>query len=44
MLDIAREGARRGGFEAVCTFEKADFITYSFDRTFDYSIAMGFMD
>lgn len=44
MLDIARENARRGGVDQLCTFRRSDFTQESFPREYDYSIAMGFMD
>lgn len=44
MLDVARKRAEGAGVGATCRFEKGDFLERSFDRQFDYSIVMGFMD
>jgi 2-polyprenyl-3-methyl-5-hydroxy-6-metoxy-1,4-benzoquinol methylase len=44
MLDIARQSAARTGVQSVCTFERGNFFERPFDETFDYVIAMGFMD
>lgn len=44
MLDIARRRAAEAGVGDQCRFEYGDFLTYEFDRTYDYSIVMGFMD
>lgn len=44
MLELAREKARDFGVEERCEFILADFDTHTFERQFDYSIAMGFMD
>jgi 2-polyprenyl-3-methyl-5-hydroxy-6-metoxy-1,4-benzoquinol methylase len=44
MLDIARQSATRASVQDRCEFRRADFFKDSFDETFDYVIAMGFMD
>lgn len=44
MLDMARENARRAGVESKCSFLEGNFMTFEFDRTFDFSIYTGFMD
>lgn len=43
MLEVARERAGREGV-TTCRFEKRDFLNFNFDRKFDYTIVMGFMD
>ena len=43
MLRVARERATREGV-ATCRFEQRDFLNFKFDRKFDYTIVMGFMD
>ena len=44
MLEIARKSAKEYGVDNVCEFRRADFMTFSSDEKFDYSIVMGFMD
>ncbi len=44
MLELAHKKARDFGVEGQCEFIHADFDTHHFERQFDYSIAMGFMD
>ncbi|HEY6351171.1 MAG TPA: methyltransferase domain-containing protein [Candidatus Angelobacter sp.] len=43
MLQVARERAAKEGV-TTCRFEKRDFLNFNFDRKFDYTIVMGFMD
>jgi len=43
MLQVARERAAREGV-TTCRFEKRDFLNFNFERNFDYTIVMGFMD
>jgi SAM-dependent methyltransferase len=43
MLHVARERAAREGV-STCRFEKRDFVNCNFERKFDYTIVMGFMD
>jgi len=43
MLQVARERATKEGV-ATCRFEKRDFLNFNFERKFDYTIVMGFMD
>ncbi len=44
MLAIAREAATRAGVQDRCTFQRTDFLRDEFNESFDYVIAMGFMD
>lgn len=44
MLDIARKNAEVAGVGETCTWEQGDFILRKFNRKYDYSILMGFMD
>jgi len=44
MLQIAGEHARKVGVADRCKFMVADFFTYQPQESFDYVIAMGFMD
>lgn len=44
MIEIAKENAARSGVANRCEFVSGDFLSYSFDRKFDYAIVMGFMD
>jgi SAM-dependent methyltransferase len=44
MIDLARENARAAGVDGICEFVCGDFLDRSFDRKFDYSVLMGFMD
>jgi len=43
MLQIARECAAKEGI-TTCRFEKRDLVNLNFERKFDYTIVMGFMD
>jgi SAM-dependent methyltransferase len=43
MLQVARARAAREG-ASVCKFDKRDFLNFDFERKFDYTIVMGFMD
>jgi len=43
MLQVARERAAREGAGS-CTFKKIDFLNFKFERKFDFTIVMGFMD
>lgn len=44
MIDLADKKAVQSGVEKSCRFILGDFLTHDFDRRFDYSLAMGFMD
>jgi 2-polyprenyl-3-methyl-5-hydroxy-6-metoxy-1,4-benzoquinol methylase len=44
MVRLAQENAASNGVTERCKFLCSDFSGYCFDRQFDYSIAMGFMD
>jgi len=44
MIELARSRATEAGVAEICDFVCDDFTTYEFGQTFDYSIAMGFMD
>lgn len=44
MLDVARKNAEVAGVGDKCTWEEGDFVLRKFDRKYDYSILMGFMD
>jgi len=44
MLRIAADNARRAGVADKCRFVAGDFLTYPFDRRFDYVIAVGLFD
>lgn len=44
MLRIAIDSARRAGVAERSRFIAGDFLTYPFDRRFDYVIAVGFFD
>ena len=44
MIELARDKAVKAGVENTCRFMTADFMTHDFNRTFDYTILMGFMD
>lgn len=44
MIRLAKENALRSSVSDRCEFVCGDFLAYLFDRQFDYSIAMGFMD
>ncbi len=44
MLRLASGHAQQAGIADRCTFEKADFFTFSASDPFDYLILMGFMD
>ena len=43
MLQVARDRAAKEGV-TTCRFEKRDFLNFDFERKFDYTIVMGFMD
>jgi 2-polyprenyl-3-methyl-5-hydroxy-6-metoxy-1,4-benzoquinol methylase len=43
MLQVARARAAKEGV-TTCRFEKRDFVNFNFERKFDYTIVMGFMD
>ena len=44
MIEIANENAARASVESRCQFVYGDFLSYPFDRMFDYALVMGFMD
>lgn len=44
MIDLAQERAERFGVSKKCRFICADFNELQFEKSFDYSIVMGFMD
>lgn len=44
MIALARENAKAAGVQNKCEFIAGDFIDYSTDEKFDYSMAIGFMD
>ena len=44
MIEIANKNAARAAVERRCQFVYGDFLSYSFNRTFDYAVVMGFMD
>jgi ubiquinone/menaquinone biosynthesis C-methylase UbiE len=44
MIEIANENAARASVESRCQFVYGDFLSYPFNRTFDYAVVMGFMD
>jgi 2-polyprenyl-3-methyl-5-hydroxy-6-metoxy-1,4-benzoquinol methylase len=44
MIEIAKANAEHTGVDSRCEFVYGDFLSYSFHRTFDYAIVMGFMD
>ena len=44
MIEAAKENAQRAGVGSHCQFVYGDFLSYSFDRKFDYAVVMGFMD
>jgi ubiquinone/menaquinone biosynthesis C-methylase UbiE len=44
MIEMAKENAKRAGVGSTCQFVYGDFLSYSFNDTFDYAIVMGFMD
>jgi cyclopropane fatty-acyl-phospholipid synthase-like methyltransferase len=44
LLQIAMANARRAGVTEQCRFITGDFLTYPFERPFDYVIAVGFFD
>jgi SAM-dependent methyltransferase len=44
MIALARQNARAAGVENKCEFITGDFLDYSADEKFDYSMAIGFMD
>jgi SAM-dependent methyltransferase len=44
MIDLARRHAAHAGVSERCEFEVGDFVTRTFDRTYDYVVVMGVMD
>jgi 2-polyprenyl-3-methyl-5-hydroxy-6-metoxy-1,4-benzoquinol methylase len=44
MLALAKQRAATANVAEQCTWSQQDFLTAQFERTFDYVIAMGFMD
>jgi 2-polyprenyl-3-methyl-5-hydroxy-6-metoxy-1,4-benzoquinol methylase len=44
MIELAEKKAAEAGVDDICHFFTGDFLTYNFDRTFDFTILMGFMD
>ncbi|MCK5124718.1 MAG: class I SAM-dependent methyltransferase [candidate division Zixibacteria bacterium] len=44
MIKIAKENAIQKKVEEKCDFIAGDFLSYSFEKKFDYVILMGFMD
>lgn len=44
MIEIAINKAVASGVESSCKFLVDDFVKFNFNRTFDYTILMGFMD
>jgi len=44
MIDMAQERAEKLGVAEKCRFICADFNEFQFEKSFDYSIVMGFMD
>lgn len=44
MIRLAKKNAEREGVSSRCSFIFSDFLTYPFERRFDYTILMGFMD
>lgn len=44
MIAMAKELAKKEGVEKICQFIQADFMDFSFQERFDYSIALGFFD
>lgn len=44
MLEIARQSAKKADVGNICEFRRADFMAFSSDEKFNYSIVMGFMD
>lgn len=44
MIRLAQASARENGVEKSCRFIVGDFMDYSFERPFDFVIAMGFFD
>ena len=44
MIQLARKRADAAGCSEKCEFVLADFMDYPEDRSFDYCVAMGFMD
>jgi SAM-dependent methyltransferase len=44
MIEIAEKKANIAGVSDKCEYIAADFLTYEFNRKFDYTIIMGFMD
>jgi ubiquinone/menaquinone biosynthesis C-methylase UbiE len=44
MIEIANENAARAALGNLCQFVQGEFLSYPFDRKFDYAVVMGFMD
>jgi ubiquinone/menaquinone biosynthesis C-methylase UbiE len=44
MIERAKQNAEQSGVGGRCQFVYGDFLSYSFNRTFDYAVVMGFMD
>jgi 2-polyprenyl-3-methyl-5-hydroxy-6-metoxy-1,4-benzoquinol methylase len=44
MIELAKENAIRDHVENRCQFAYGDFLSFPFDRKFDYVVVMGFMD
>ena len=44
MIDLANQKASASNIEDSCRFIVGDFLSYDFDRSFDYCILMGLMD
>jgi 2-polyprenyl-3-methyl-5-hydroxy-6-metoxy-1,4-benzoquinol methylase len=44
MIELAKKNAARAGVDEVCRFIADDFSQYQFERIFDYTILMGYMD
>lgn len=44
MIDLAQKRAEKLGVSEKCSFVCADFKEFKFEKSYDYSIVMGFMD
>ncbi|MBN2541626.1 methyltransferase domain-containing protein [bacterium] len=44
MIELAKKNAASAGVENKCNFITGDFMETGFEKSFDYSIVMGFMD
>lgn len=44
MLETAKQNAQSAGVAEKCTWIEGDFVTTDFERKFDFTIVMGFMD